>query len=216
MTSLIPLSCDSSSPQGRIGRGRCNFFTGSQKTLLFLHSSYGLMRQTKSLPTSWSSLVRWVFAAYRQYLLGNGPSRHYLCNPCIGAWIHTPSCPPGAFAHFFPGNYGLTPQATRSAHDIPAMRLPTGSHISGLQSFVHLQAPILVRPPDRTHRQAQGSGRPGRLHHASPGGLPLPGCGITTRPSRATDAAGLAPAGLQPCRLLLPASWPVVVNGCQY
>jgi hypothetical protein len=28
------------------------------------------------------SLVRWVFAGCRQSLLGDGPSRHYLCNPC--------------------------------------------------------------------------------------------------------------------------------------
>jgi hypothetical protein len=32
--------------------------------------------------------------------------------------------------------------------------------------------------------------------------LCLPGCGIATRPTRAIDAAGLPPAGLQPCRLL--------------
>jgi len=90
------------------------------------------MRQTKSLPTPWSSLVRWVFAACCQSLLGNGPSRHYLCNPCIGAWIHTPSCPPGAFAHFFSGSNGLTPRETRSEHEIiPAMRLTQGAVFRG-------------------------------------------------------------------------------------
>jgi hypothetical protein len=43
------------------------------------------MRRTVSLPTPRFSLVRWVFAGCRQSLLGNGPSRHYLRNPCIGA-----------------------------------------------------------------------------------------------------------------------------------
>jgi hypothetical protein len=86
------------------------------------------MRQTESLPTPRFSLVRWVFAGCRQSLLGNGPSRHYLCNPCIGAWTHTPSCFPSAFTRFFPGNIGLTPWETRSAHKIiPAMRLPQGA-----------------------------------------------------------------------------------------
>jgi hypothetical protein len=35
-----------------------------------------------------------------------------------------------------------------------------------------------------------------------PGWLPAPGRGITSRPRRATGAAGLSPAELQPCRLL--------------
>ena len=35
-----------------------------------------------------------------------------------------------------------------------------------------------------------------------PGWLPTPGCGIATHPTRATDATGLSPARLQPCRLL--------------
>ncbi len=86
------------------------------------------MRQTKSLPPSRFSLVRWVFAGCRQSLLGDGPSRHYLCNPCIGAWTLTPLCFPGALTRFFPRNIGLTPRETRSAHKItPAMRLPQGS-----------------------------------------------------------------------------------------
>ena len=35
-----------------------------------------------------------------------------------------------------------------------------------------------------------------------PGWLPAPGRGIASHPIRATDAAGLSPAELQPCRLL--------------
>lgn len=37
-----------------------------------------------------------------------------------------------------------------------------------------------------------------------PGWLPAPGRGIASHPTRATDAAGLSPAELQPCRLLQP------------
>jgi hypothetical protein len=104
----------------------------SRKTLLFLLRSYGLMRQANCLPSPRSSLVRRVFAGCHQSLLGVGPSRHYLCNPCVGAWTHTPPCLPGAHAHFFPGSNGLTPRATRSAHEtIPAMRFPQGAVFRG-------------------------------------------------------------------------------------
>ena len=82
--------------------------------------------------------------------------------------------------------------------------LPCNFHresISGLQSFHYVQAPTLARPPGCTHRSLS-AGRPGRLHHAPLGWLPAPSCGIATYPNRATDTAGLSPAGLQPCRLL--------------
>ncbi len=100
-----------------------------------------------------SPLVRSVFAGCCEPLLVAGPSRHYLCHLCKGARTPTPSCSPAALAHFFTGDGGLTPEETRSAHEtIPAKRLPQGGNISGLQSFVHLRAPSLARPPDRTHR----------------------------------------------------------------
>jgi len=152
-------------------------------------------------------LVRRVFAGCHQSLLGVGPSRHYLCNPCVGAWTHTPPCPPGASAHFFPESNGLTPRETRSAHEtIPAMRFPQGAVFRGCSHslmFRLLHSLGLQVAPTAKHT-ARGGQAVYTTHR--PEGLPLPGCGITTRPSRATDAAGLAPAGLQPCRLLLPAS----------
>ena len=48
--------------------------------------------------------------------LEDGPSRHYLCNPCVGAWTPTSQCPSGALARFFPEGNGLTSNVTRSAH----------------------------------------------------------------------------------------------------
>ena len=41
----------------------------------------------------WFDLIRQVFAGCRQSLLEDGPSRHYLCNPCVSAWPPTPQCP---------------------------------------------------------------------------------------------------------------------------
>jgi hypothetical protein len=96
------------------------------------------------------------------------------------------------------------PHVTRNTfgtRENPCKATSTGSAVSGLQSFADVQAPPLARPPDRSHRRPQ-TGRPGRVHHASPQGLPTSGCGIATCLIWATDMAGLAPARWQPCRLL--------------
>lgn len=84
--------------------------------------------------------------------------------------------------------------------------------IFGAAAFADVQAPPLARPPDRSHR-SPATGRPGRLYHASPQGLPTSGCGIATCLIWATDMAGLAPARWQPCRLLPPA-WRYPWDGC--
>jgi hypothetical protein len=68
---------------------------------------------------------------------------------------------------------------TFGTRDNPCKAISTGSVVSGLQSFAHVHAPTLARPPDRSHR-SRSTGRPGRLHHAWPEGLPTSGCGIAT------------------------------------
>jgi hypothetical protein len=79
-----------------------------------------------------------VFADCYRPLLVTGPSRHYLCNPCVGAWTHTPPCSSGAHTHFFPEDSGLTSRETRSAHEkIPAMQLQQGAVFRGCNhSFI--------------------------------------------------------------------------------
>ena len=101
-------------------------------------ASYGLMRQTKSLPAPRWSLVRRVLAGCRQSLLGDGPSRHYLCNPCVGAWTHTPPRLSSALAHSFLESTGLTPRKMRSAREIvPAMQRQQGAVFRGCShSFI--------------------------------------------------------------------------------
>ncbi len=74
------------------------------------------------------------------------------------------------------------------------MAASVGSRISWLQSFDHLRAPALARPPDCSDRSAC-AGPPGLSHHASPSRLPEPGCGVASRPTWTTDVAGLARAG---------------------
>ncbi len=85
-----------------LSRGR------SQSELPDLHRSYGLMRQTKILLPTSVSLFRQVFAGYCKPLLEDGPSRRYLCDPCMGAWVLTPPRLNGAFVRFFPLSIGLS------------------------------------------------------------------------------------------------------------
>ena len=70
-----------------------------------------------------------------QSLLEDGPSRRYLCNPCIGAWTLTPRCFSGAHARFFPKNIGLTLELRRSAHpDYPCNATSTRQDFRGCSS----------------------------------------------------------------------------------
>jgi hypothetical protein len=165
------------------------------------------MRQTLSPPhSSGLPIGRGVFADSYQALLRQGPSQHYPCTPCVGAWTHTPLSSSGAHAQFFPKDSGLASQEPRSAdRTTPAMQLPQGAVFSGRQSFALLQAPTLTRPPGCPDRSASHAEPLGRLHHASLGQLPAPSCGIATCPIWAIDTVGLTPTGLQSCRLLPPA-----------
>jgi hypothetical protein len=79
-----------------------------------------------------SPVVRGVFAGSRQSLLGDGPSRHYLCDPCAGARTHTPPRSSAARVRFLTEDAGLTPRETGSARgSIPTWQLPWGAVFRG-------------------------------------------------------------------------------------
>jgi len=149
-------------------------------------------------------LLRQVFAGCHQSLLGDGSSRRYLRNPCIGAWTPTPQRPFRCRCSFLPE--GPRPHLRLNRFGTPDTRriaTSTTLTISRLQSFRYVQAPILARPPGCTHRCGSVSTRrPGRLHHAMNMRLPNMNRGITTCLHRAIGTAGLSPAGLRPCRPL--------------
>ena len=110
------------------------------------------MRQTKTLPHP--SAFAWSVGlcppeADRKPLLGDGPSRHYLCNPCIGAWTPTPQCSPGALARFFPGDNGLTsdpPQADSAHQTAPAMQPQQGIFFRGCSHSPIFRLPCSLDP----------------------------------------------------------------------
>ncbi len=61
-------------------------------------------------PRLGSRLARGVFAGCRQSLLGDGPSRHYLRDPCVGARTLTPPRSSAAHVRSFTEDTGLTPR----------------------------------------------------------------------------------------------------------
>ena len=99
------------------------------------------------LPAFSLGLGHRVFAGCCQPLLGVGPSRHYLCNPCVGAWTPTPQCPPSAFARFFPGDNGLTLDVRRSAHqNYPCKATSTGNRSRGCSHSLMFRLPRSLGP----------------------------------------------------------------------
>ena len=87
----------------------------SRRALPLLHRSYGLMRQTTALRPPPVSLVRPVIAGCCQPLLGNDPSRRYLCQSFRTCSDPYPGCLRGAFARFFPQSFGLPRLSNGSA-----------------------------------------------------------------------------------------------------
>jgi len=59
---------------------------------------------------SGSPVARRVFAGCHQSLLRDGPSRHCLCDPCVGARTPTPPRSSAACVRFFAEDTGLTPE----------------------------------------------------------------------------------------------------------
>jgi hypothetical protein len=151
-------------------------------------------------------LVHAVFAGCCQPLLGDGPSRRYLCDPCVGARTHTPPRSSAAPVRYFTEDTGLTPRETGSTRGFtPTQQLRWGAVYRGCShsiTFGLLRSLDLQVAPTAAPK---GTEPPGLSHHAEPGRLPDPGSGVASCPTRTTDTAGLSPAGSQPCRLLPPA-----------
>ena len=141
-----------------------------------------------------SPLVHRVFAGCCQPLLGDGSSRRYLHDPCVGARTHTPPLSSVAPIRFFTEDTGLTPREKGSTcGKTPMQQLLRGavfrgcshSFIFGLLHSLGPQAAPTAAPKDAEP--------PGLSHNAWPGGLPDPGCGVASCPTRTIDMAGLAP-----------------------
>jgi hypothetical protein len=158
----------------------------------------------KSLPPTLVSLVRWVFAGCCQPLLGDGPSRRYLHNPCMGAWTRTPPRSTGALTRFLPDGHRPHLRFHRfGAQNLPRRGFDVGLVFRGCSHLLMFRLPCSLGP--LTAPTAVGS----VSHQAAGPFTPRNGrtvacsnCGIATCLNRVINMTGLAPVGLWPCRPL--------------
>ncbi len=94
------------------------------------------------------TLVLRVLAGCCASLLDEGPSQHYLCNLCVGAWSPTPPSSLGAIARYFPRDNGLTLQGRSSALGLfPCNANSTGSSSRGCRHSMTFRLPRSLDPP---------------------------------------------------------------------
>jgi hypothetical protein len=96
---------------------------------------------------SFEFLMKRVSAGCCRHLLVAGPSRHYPCNPCVGAWTHTPPSSSSAYALFFLDDTGLASRETRLAdRNSPAMQLLQGALFRGCSHSLRFRLLRLLDP----------------------------------------------------------------------
>ena len=145
-----------------------------QRALPLLHSSYGLMRQTKTLQLISISLYSW--------------SLQVAASPCwemvlpdvisaILAWVLGPLPRDASLVPLSVSSQRVT--ALPTAYKVRHIRknrcnaTSTTRLISGRQSFRYVQAPVLASPPGCTYRTGfKSCWQPGRLRHAMTWRLP--------------------------------------------
>jgi len=131
------------------------------------------MRRTKTLPLTSLYHLQRIFAGCCQPLLGDGPSRRYLCDPCIGAWTLTPGC--------LSGLSSVSPQRVTASPPLHRVRLIRHTAAMKLQRRPYFEAAViplfqahmLASLPGCTYRaDSSAYGQPGPLRHAMDWKLP--------------------------------------------
>ena len=129
----------------------------SQRTLLLLFRSYGLIRQSQQ------ALLYFGFASWEessqvviQSLLPAGPSRRYLRESFLGCLIPYPGGPTACIYLFLPLCHRPYPAMAlgRLPASDPLETTSCGAGISGRQIFLYVQASKFTCPPGRPYRCA--------------------------------------------------------------
>ena len=154
-----------------------------RRTLLPLHRSYGLMRQTCCPPSGFGlGLALKVFAGCCQPLLGTGPSRRYLCQSFPACLDLYSGCSQGARARYFPQDIGLPQRSSGSARRKSPTATSVGGNFSELQSFTHVQTHRFARHAGSSHLAPLGSRQPWLLRPRLSGFVTSPCSGYAFRP----------------------------------
>ena len=151
--------------------------------------SYGLMRQSSTLPLPTVSLGQRVCAGCCQPRLEGGPSRRYLCvsfPACVDLY---PGSSWSASTRYFLHDFGLPRVWTGSAlHNVPYSDFST-ARISRLQSFADVQAHRFARHPGRSYRHIT-LWQPWLLRPSLSRVVTSPCPGYAHRPHRTIDGMG--------------------------
>jgi hypothetical protein len=134
----------------------------------FVVAHTGSCAQPKPSRLLRSSLARRVFAGCCQPLLGDGRSRRYLHNPCVGAWTPTPPRSTGALTRYLPSGHRPHLSFNRfGTQNFPRHGFNMGLQFRGCSHFLMFRLPHSLGPLTAPTAGALcPSGRLGRLHHA--------------------------------------------------
>ncbi len=101
------------------------------------------------------NLVRWVFAGCRQSLLGQGPSRPYLCNLSLDAW---PPTPVSSVVRLLVSSHRTSAFPPLGQGRLHTNTIRTATSVryafSRLQAFSNVHASRFARHPGRSYRCA--------------------------------------------------------------
>ena len=130
-----------------------------QRALPLLHRSYGLMRQSNTLPSYSVPLIQRVFAGSHQSLLDIGPSRCYLHKSFRRCLDPYPGGFPWCSHPFLPMETSAFSNLSLGSTFPPHSRKATshGTLFSGLQPFRYVQTPTFARHPGRSYPIFLGS-----------------------------------------------------------
>jgi hypothetical protein len=175
-----------------------------RRTLLPLHRSYGLMRQTCCPPSGFgNSLAQKVFAGCCQPLQGTGPSRRYLCqsfpaclDPCSG-------CSQGARARYFPQDIGLPRKWSGSARRGSPTATSVGTTFRSCSHLLMFRPTGLLATPVAPTLRLSALGSRGFYIRAYQSSLPHSAADMLSVQNRAIDGRRtFTSQDWQPCRLL--------------
>ena len=174
-----------------------------RKVLTFLHRSYGLMRQTKTLLPPSASAWSAGLCRLLQAPAGRWPFPALSLQSLHGCLDPYPAASPRCICPFLPGEH--RPHVRSETFGTPIFFSHIATSVG--HAFRGCSHSVMFRPPCSLDPQVAPTAKNNLLRAAGPFTPRIEyvvahiNCGIATCLNRAIGMAGLSPAGLQPCRL---------------